>query len=176
MTRTVDFTKSIDLDGLRGGQCSRGRIWRLELWGRAHGNGRWETYGRRHRGEHEAAGAKRVAGTGPAAVPRKGPGHVAFAQPGPPLSATSDDGSKSLHPSQGTRLALTCIYGRAKEGSMWAPLWAQTVLREYVGRVVASNQGNASECWQDDRFTPGFYPKDDRIIRELSIWKMLCTN
>ena len=82
--------------------------------------GAWErsmgTYGRRLRGEHEAAGANRVAGTGPAAVPRKGPGHVAFAQPGPPLSATSDDGSKSLHPSQVTRLALTCTYGRAKEG------------------------------------------------------------
>lgn len=74
--------------------------------------GAWErsmgTYGRRHRGEHEAAGAKRVAGTGPAAVSRKGPGHVAFAQPGPLLSATSDDGSKYLfHPSQVTRVALT---------------------------------------------------------------------
>lgn len=47
---------------------------------------------------------------------------------------------------------------------MWAPLWTETVLREYVGRVVASNQGNASECWQDDIFTPDFYPNLQRAL------------
>ncbi|RRT40404.1 hypothetical protein B296_00028234 [Ensete ventricosum] len=39
------------------------------------------TYGRRHRGGLEAAGARRVAGTRLAAGPWKGAGHVAFAQP-----------------------------------------------------------------------------------------------